>query len=164
MTDQWARTEALAIRDRLRAEHDRYKDLVSFLPTGKLRIQEDSRRYLCLRCAGFLEKMVFLTVNYYLSKKSSGPVLAFSTSYFRQAPNLTPDALRKLFARFGEQDLQRLDKFIDTSRRDILSDLLSTRNPVAHGDLVGGAKVDPTRYIEFCEDFYNWCIDNYLTD
>ena len=164
MSDQRARVEALSLRDRLNAEYERYRDLVTFLPTGKLKLQEDSRRYLCLRCAGFLEQLVFLTVRQYLRKKSSGPGLEFAHSFFYQAPNLTPSALKKLFARFGELDSSRLATFIDKPREDVLADLMSVRNPVAHGTEINGAKIDPTRYVEFCNDFYDWCVTTYLND
>jgi hypothetical protein len=69
-----------------------------------------------------------------------------------------------VFARFGDADAERLDAFVDASRKDILSDLLQIRNPVAHGESIGGAKIDPARYIELCEDFYEWCVTNYLSD
>jgi len=164
VTDQIGRSDAISLLDRLRAEHERYKDLVTFLPIDKSRLQEDSRRYLCLRCAGFLEQMVYLTVRHYLSKKTSGPALEFSTSYFKQAPNLTPSALRSVFARFGADDLAAVNEFIDDSRHDVLSDLLSIRNLVAHGEGIGGAKLDPTRYIELCEEFHSWCVGRYMSE
>jgi hypothetical protein len=162
MTDQWARIEALSLRDRLNAEYERYKELVGILPMDKLRLQEDSRRYLCLRCAGLLEQLVFLTVRQYLAKKTSGPALEFANSFFRQAPNLNPKALRNMFGRFGDQDRGRLEEFIDKSREDVLTDLMAVRNPVAHGEAIGGAKIDPRRYVEFCNEFYDWCVDTYL--
>jgi hypothetical protein len=164
MTDQSTRVEALALRDRLDAEHERYKRLVTLLPVQEARLQEDSRRYLCLRCAGFLEQLTYLTVRHFLSKKASGPALEFAHSYFVQAPNLRVAALKKLFARFGPADEARIDAFLSKPRSDVLSDLMSIRNPVAHGEVIGGAKLDPARYLELCHDYFDWCTAEYLSD
>ncbi|WP_309614966.1 hypothetical protein [Salinibacterium sp.] len=129
------------------------------------KLQVDSRAYLCLRCAGFLEQLVFLTVKAFLVRTASGPALAFSRSFFRQAPNLTAAALDGVFERFGSEHKVKLSSFMTIGRHDTLSDLMSIRNLVAHGQLVGsGAKLDPTRYVKFCGDFYLWCVEMYFEE
>lgn len=157
-----AQVEALSLRDGLKAEYDRHVKLVRLLPIAEIQLQVDSRRYLCLRCAGFLEQLVHIVIPAYLDGKASGPALNFARSHFNRAPNLTVDALRSLFGRFGIEDSRKLDEFLDTARHDALSDLMSIRNLVAHGDSIGGAKLDPVRYIDFCMDFYDWCVAEYL--
>lgn len=162
MPEAWDQASAVALHARLVAEFERYRELVAVLPLNRFNLQEDARRYLCLRCAGFLEQMAFLTVHHYVNKVTSGPAASFAHSYFRQAPNLTAKALHDLFERFGDADRARVVRFLDKAHHDALSDLMSVRNQVAHGEEMKGAKLDPSRYLDLCNDFYAWCQVNYL--
>jgi hypothetical protein len=163
MSGHSAQVEALSLKAMLDSEYQRHIELVRLLPISKLRLQEDSRRYLCLRFAGFLEQMVFLTIHQHLRNTTSGPALEFGRSFFSQAPNLNPKALIAVFTRFGPSDAEKVDSFLTKTRTDVLADLISVRNPIAHGVLVGGAKLDPARYVTLCDDFHQWCFDEYLS-
>jgi len=90
-------------------------------------------------------------------------MLEFAKSFYNKAPNLTAEALKKLFGRFGAVEAAKLEAFLTRPRHEALSDLMSIRNPVAHGEVFEGAKLDPTRYMELCMDFYDWCVAEYLT-
>ncbi len=131
---------------------------------GQLKVQDDLRRYLCLRCAGFLEQVTFVIIHGYLEQKAGGPVLEFSKSWFKRAPNLTADAFDKLVARFGGAHGLAFTDFLTPWRKEALSDLLDIRNDVAHGKPFEGAKLAPERYLQLCEDAYHWLVETFLGD
>lgn len=162
MTDIQGRKEVHSLWTGLQAEYERYKNAISYIPTSELRLQEDLRRYLCLRCAGFLEQITFVAITDFLNRKSSGPTLEFATSFFHTAPNLGVNAFLRLIARFGTNYEEALDDFLTQSRRDALNDLLSVRNDIAHGRYLGGRKLDPERYITLCGDVYRWLLGEFL--
>ncbi|MEU2005953.1 HEPN domain-containing protein [Rhodococcus sp. NPDC019627] len=130
----------------------------------ELKLQEDLRKYLCLRCAGFLEQVTHVILTSYLVQKSSGPILEFSKSSFIYAPNLRVNPFISLIGRFGNEKKSAFEKFLNSNRRDILSDLLEVRNDVAHGKMHGGRKLDPARYVAICEEVYDWLVENFLGD
>lgn len=156
---EYKRSDALALWARLSEEYRRYQDVIPELPTAQIKVQEDLRRYLCLRCAGFLEQVVFVALNGYLERKAEGPVRDFAQSWFKRAPNLTPNAFRTLMERFGDNHGQAFDAFLTPTRKKVLDDLLEIRNGVAHGKTLAGAKLAPERYVQLCEDTYHWLID-----
>lgn len=155
-TSTVAHKEAYALWSSLEAEFDRYHRAISFIPTEQTRLQDDLRRYLCLRCAGFLERVVFECVSRYLDSTAGGPALEFAKSFFSYAPNLNANSFSKLIGRFGPSHAARFDAFLTTPLKDSLNDLASIRNPIAHGDLPGGQKLDPERYRRLCKAVYEW--------
>jgi hypothetical protein len=162
MDEVQGRKEVHALWTGLQSEYDRYKRAVGYIPTNELRLQDDLRRYLCLRCAGFLEQMTFIAVTDFLGRKSSGPGLEFAISFFQYAPNLRVKPFIKLIGRFGASYEQRFEDFLTTTRRDALSDLLTVRNDIAHGKYHAGRKLDPERYIHLCGEIYNWFLNEFL--
>jgi hypothetical protein len=156
------RKEVHALWTGLDAEYHRYMSAIAYIPTSELRLQEDLRRYLCLRCAGFLEQITYLAVTDFLGRKSSGPALEFANSYFRTAPNLTVQAFLKLLGRFGVDYEERLSEFLTPPRRDALTDLLQVRNDIAHGKYHAGRKLDPERYVRLCKEVYDWFLQEFL--
>lgn len=151
-----AHKEAYALWSRLESEFERYHAAISYIPMGQTRIQDDLRRYLCLRCAGFLEQLTYDCVTRYLEAKAGGPALEFAKSFFSSAPNLNAKSFAKLIGRFGDDHEARFEAFLTTALRDSLNDLASVRNPIAHGDLPGGQKLDPERYRRLCKAIYEW--------
>lgn len=162
MAEIQGRKEVHALWTGLQAEYDRYKTAVRYIPTSELRLQEDLRRYLCLRCAGFLEQMTYMAITDFLGRKSSGPALEFARSFFRKTPNLGVKPFLTLIGRFGREYEQRLDDFLIPTRRDALADLLMVRNDIAHGKYQAGRKLDPDRYLILCKEIYGWFLDEFL--
>jgi hypothetical protein len=162
------RAEALSYWQRLKDENARYQMTVRVLQEQKdvsfLKVQEDMRRYLCLRCAGFLEQVVFVVLDGYLNQKVTGPARTFIRGHFNRAPNLNIDAFTRLIGKFGPQHSGAFDKFLTKPRRGALADLLDIRNDVAHGRVGKGARLDPARYLILCEEIYDWLIENFLGD
>ena len=150
------RQGAHALWAALKSEHERYLRSVSYIPTAELKLQEDLRRYLCLRCAGFIEQVTYVAIVFYLEKSASGPALAFAKSYFQRTPNLRTKPLIDLIARFGPEFSASLDDFLDLRRRTAMDDLLDVRNHVAHGKNRSGRKLDPAPYLTLCEEMYEW--------
>jgi hypothetical protein len=162
MIELQGRKEVHSLWTGLEAEYDRYKRAVAYIPTGELKLQEDLRRYLCLRCAGFLEQLTFMAITDYLGRKSSGPALEFARSFFRTAPNLSVGPFIKLVGRFGDDYADRLNTFLTQTRRDTLSDLLSVRNDIAHGRYQAGRKLAPERYLTLCKEIYDWYLGEFM--
>lgn len=156
------RAEAHRLWTSLQSEYERYQEGVREIPISNLKLQEDMRKYLCLRCAGFLEQVTFEIISEYLRQKSQGPVLEFARSFFHNSPNLTPNAFENLIGRFGAEKSNQFSDFLAGTNRDTLSDLLEVRNLVAHGRNMAGAKLDPSRYITLCGDVHDWLIDQFL--
>jgi len=158
------RAEAHKLWTTLQSEHTRFVDVIRILPLEHAHMQEDMRRYLCLRCAGFLEQVVYEILTEYLRQKcgGGGPILEFSLSFFTRSPNLTPEAFEKLLARFGQDHIERFRDFMTGSTRESLEHLMSVRNPVAHGQYMGGVKLDPARYMELCQSVYDWMLAEFL--
>ena len=162
MTTEEVRVAAYSLWSELVAEHERYSTLVRSVPTLELRVEEDYRRYLCVRCAGFLEQVVFILLTHFLSKRSAPASLAFAGSYFRQAPNLSNEALTKLIARFGSDYQERIELFLTDARKQRLGDLLGARNDVAHGRVGRGRRLDPEGNLRLCREVYDWLIAQFL--
>lgn len=158
------RADAHALWSGLSAEYARYQSAVSYIPTAELRLQEDLRRYLCLRCAGFIEQVTFTVIDAYLEMKSSGPVREFSRSYFPRSINLTSQRFKEQLARFGPTYERKVTEFLTKARHETLSDLLEVRNPIAHGSAASGRKLNPDRYMTLCEEIHDWLIDTFLAD
>lgn len=156
------RSEAHACWAALNAEYRRYQDIVPFIPMRQLKIQDDLRRYLCLRFAGFLEQVTYVVICGYLDQKSSGPINDFSKSWFKNAPNLTARAFSDLMARFGSGHEDSFQEFLSPLRKETLNDLLSIRNDVAHGKKFEGAKLSPDRYLTLCGEIYEWLVSSFL--
>lgn len=162
-TSMIAHPDAYALWTRLESEFDRYHAAIAYIPIDQTRLQDDLRRYLCLRCAGFLEKLVHLCVHLYLDETSGGPALEFAKSFFSNAPNLNADSFRRVLARFGDEHAAGFDAFLTNQRRDSLNDLSSLRNPIAHGDVTGGRKLDPEPYRRLCKEVYQWLTSELLS-
>lgn len=157
------RAEALGYWQRLSDEYGRYLRAVQTIPLDNMRLQDDLRRYLCLRCSGFLEQVAYTILSAHLDIKSSGPAKEFAKSWFKRAPNLTVEEFRTLIARFGESYGTLFDTFLsEKDRKDTLGSLMAIRNKVAHGLEFKGARLDPVQFIELCEDTYNWLVETFL--
>ena len=161
----YTRADAYKLLQILDSEHERYLRAVGYLPRGEERLQEDLRRYLCLRCSGFLEQLTYEVLTDYLLRKSYTPIGEWATSFFRHAPNLNLKAFASLLARFGESYSTAFEKFINHSgRRDLLTNLLDVRNTVAHGGVIGGQRLDPTPYIRLCRDTHDWLVTVFIDE
>lgn len=163
MTERRARLEAHRLWQGLQGEYDRYIEAVNYIPAGKIRHQEDMRRYLCLRFSGFLEKVTEVVLLDFIERKSGGPVQIFALGELR-IPNLSPEKYVTLLAKFGPEYPERFKSHLGIAHRDALFDLLDIRNKVAHGDLQGGVKLDPTRYLGLVEKIYDWLSSEFLDE
>src|SRR5699024_4440268 len=110
----------------------------------------------------FLERITFVAVTQYLEEQSGGPLLAFSRSFFNKAPNLNANSLSTLIARFGPDHQTRFEAFLTTTLKDSLNDLASVRNPIAHGLVTGGRKLNPERYFKLCGKIYGWLTSEFV--
>lgn len=155
------RAAAHGLWSALQAEHERYREAVSYLPTDRIRLQEDLRRYLCLRCAGFLEQVTREVLDEFLVQKSSGPAQAFARSQVK-VPNLRYEPFLKLVERFGNSYRDSLSGLLTGPTKDALDDLFDMRNDIAHGKYAGGRRLDPERYMRLSEDVYDWLVDTFL--
>ncbi|NEC09708.1 HEPN domain-containing protein [Streptomyces sp. SID7909] len=161
MPDRGGRLEAHRLWQGLNEEYARYVEAVNYIPAGSFRHQEDMRRYLCLRFSGFLEKVTEVILLDFIERKSGGPVQAFALNELR-IPNLSPEKYAILLGKFGPEYPERFEVHLGKIHKDALFDLLDIRNKVAHGDVQGGAKLDPTRYLTLVEKIYDWLFAEFL--
>lgn len=157
-----AHKEAYTLWAGLESEFGRYHEAIAYIPITQTRLQDDLRRYLCLRCAGFLEKLTYDCIVRYLESTAGGPALEFAKSFFSHSPNLNSRTFTQLIARFGDGHARRFESFLTTPLRDSLNDLAAMRNPIAHGEITGGQKLDPERYRRLCESVYIWLTSELL--
>ncbi|TWP34097.1 HEPN domain-containing protein [Leekyejoonella antrihumi] len=165
------RAEAYKLWATLQTEYERHQEAIRAMNGSKelplqtaLKVQDDLRRYFCLRSAGFLEQVTFEVLHEYLRSKSSGPVHEFASSYFRHSPNLNAEAFVGLVTRFGTGHSERVNHFISAERKDALDTLLEVRNLVAHGLEIGGAKLSPDPHFKLCREIYDWLVEEFLDD
>ncbi|WP_053850785.1 HEPN domain-containing protein [Streptomyces sp. NRRL B-24085] len=122
-------------------------------------LQEDLHKYMCIRLSGYLEQLMFEAICGYVASASGGPAKSFAMSFFKKAPNLTPDALEKLIGRFGDPWDQELADFLDTDeRRNSLGGLLAVRNKVAHGENYRGGQLNVATYKKLVDDIHSWVV------
>ncbi|MFG1617910.1 HEPN domain-containing protein [Nonomuraea wenchangensis] len=144
----------------LDASYDRYK---SGLSTVDIPLQEDLHKYMCIRLSGYLEQLLFEAVCGFINSVSGGPAKNFALSYFRRAPNLTPEALRDLVARFGEPWASELANFLDVDQRgNSLGNLMAVRNKVAHGQGYRGGQLNVATYKKLVDDLHSWVVQRML--
>jgi RiboL-PSP-HEPN len=129
----------------------------------EISLQEDLHKYMCIRLSGYLEQLMFEAICGYISSTTGGAVKNFAISFFKRAPNLTPDALEKLVGRFGEPWESELSSFLDTDgRRTALGGLLAVRNKVAHGQSYRGGRLNVATYKELIDDIHSWVVSRML--
>jgi hypothetical protein len=122
-------------------------------------LQEDLHKYMCIRLSGYLEQLMFEAICGYVASASGGPAKSFAMSFFKKAPNLTPDALEKLIGRFGDPWDQELADFLDADeRRNSLGGLLAVRNKVAHGENYRGGQLNVATYKKLVDDIHSWVV------
>lgn len=146
----------------LEEEYSRHKNMIKDIGMDNLRGQKDLRGYMCLRCAGFIERITYEAIDQFIDDHSGGPVLHFSKSWFKRSPNLDKSSLIQLISRFGEGEESKIKQFLDGEEGEILDDLSEVRNMVAHGRVQGGRKLHPERYIELSRLYSTWISDEFL--
>lgn len=159
-----ARAEALSLWRRLKDEYERYGQAVRVLPVANARIQDDLRRYLCLRCAGFLERVTLEVIHGHIELNAYGSVAHFAKKRFSRAPNLRVAKFEELIGQLGREHSEAFAEFLDPVRKEALKDLMDIRNDVAHGKEITGAKLAPERYITLCEEVHDWLVEHLLGD
>jgi len=119
-------------------------------------------KLLVIRSVGFLEQVAVETVRGYLTGKTSGPPLSFSTSWLR-GRNPTPDKLEELVSRFGETFSAKFADLLDQDdqlvRRE-LSFLVDQRNKIAHGLIRGISTRKALDLMSVAERTSDWFISN----
>jgi hypothetical protein len=140
----------------LDSSYKRYRD---GLLAVDIPLQEDLHKYMCVRLSGYLEQLMFEAITGYLASASGGAAKSFAMSFFKKAPNLTPDALEKLIGRFGEPWEEELAAFLDADeRRNALGGLLAVRNKVAHGQSYRGGQLNVATYKKLVDDIHSWVV------
>ncbi|GAA3624359.1 hypothetical protein GCM10022223_46770 [Kineosporia mesophila] len=136
---------------------DSFADFQQNLSITPPSIQADMHLYLCIRMAGFLEQLVFLTISGYMRELLGGHARNFYGSWFWKAPNLTPEQFKGLIKRFDDPWKTEFQNFLsDGLRTSTLKNLLEIRNKVAHGQSYTGGRGQLTSYMELVSDIKDW--------
>lgn len=159
-----SRKIALQTIDALRRElEDTVSRILAHIPQAEPDVQEDLRKYICIRYSGYLEQIVFQAISGHI-REPLGPDMAdFVSSYFKKAPNLNPGQFHELVGRFGADSRQAFNQFLDEGlRRDQLKSLLELRNDVAHGRAYRGNASSLTGYQQLVEDLDEWIVQRWI--
>lgn len=131
------RSDALATIHELRSQLDSVlAEIEEQRRNPSLSVEHQSylNDYAAVRIAGYMEQLFFHAISGRVGEVTGGHLQEFVNSWFFKAPNLTPDQLRTLLARFGADIDQRVKEFLaEGVHREVLGSLLETRNAVAHG-------------------------------
>lgn len=147
-----------SLKQELDASYLRYIEALTVVP---INFQGETHGFMCVRLSGFLEQVVFNSVTGTL--KEYGDAGSYALTYFNRSPNLTPDALVKIIARFGHSHEERISNFLEQGgRRESLGLLLSVRNKAAHGENYNGSRPSVENYKRLCDEIANWFINEYL--
>lgn len=168
---QMPSTEAGPIQEGVRRVNDLHNELESFFEAYKealkvveINFKTELNKYACIRLAGFLEQMFFISIRSYILATSNGKSSSFALSQWKKAPNLGPEALDKLIDRFESDDwkesLARLTG--DDGFRGNLGTLLKVRNNSAHGNSYSGNVRSVDSYKDLIDRIYIWVLDTLL--
>jgi len=152
---------AHTLKQDLDSTYTRYRAALTDVP---LDFQGDAHKYMCVRLAGFLEQLLHGSFTGYFKSSVDGMSSQFAMSHFKYAPNLRPESVTTLFARFGDPWASKMEEFLDQNdRRTQLGNLLKVRNMTAHGQSYQGALSNVHTYKELVDDFFNWTVKHVLS-
>ncbi|MCS0634644.1 HEPN domain-containing protein [Streptomyces sp. LP05-1] len=144
------------MKSELDSSYNRYR---AGLTAVDIPLQEDLHKYMCIRLSGYLEQLMFEAISGFVSSATGGPAKNFAMSFYKKAPNLTPDALEKLIGRFGDPWKTDLDDFLSADeRRNSLGALMAVRNKVAHGHSYRGGQLNVATYKRLVDDIHSWVV------
>lgn len=151
----------VALREELVTTTER---IVSHIPRADPEVQEDLRKYICIRLSGYLEQIVFQAISGHV-REPLGPELSeFVSSYFKRAPNLNPGQFHELVSKFGEESKLSFNEFLNVGlRREQLKSLLELRNDVAHGRAYRGTAASIAGYQQLVSDLDDWIVSRWIT-
>jgi hypothetical protein len=155
-----ARVEIHRMKSVLDSTYQRYEQSITHVPID---VQQDLHLYICVRLSGYLEQLFHQAICAYIADSASDSAASFALSWFRQAPNLNPNALQKLVARLGEKWEMDLEEFLSLgNNRDLLGTLLKIRNDTAHGKSYGGALSNIRSYKKLVDSMHRWVHDRMI--
>lgn len=141
-----------------------YGEYRAALTVVELNFQSELHKFTCIRLAGFLEQLFFVSIQHYVRATSSPNSGAFALSKWKSAPNLNPKALEALVGRFGSEVwTSSLDELIETGNfRGSLGALLKVRNDSAHGKSYTSGVSSVSSYKELVDKIYGWVLQSFL--
>lgn len=159
-----SRDAARAMITALRGELDETTDrILHHLARVEPGVQEDLRKYLCIRFSGYLEQILFQAISGHVREDLRPEIRSFIGSFFRQAPNLNPHQFQELVAKFGDSAKSSFADFLSADlRKDRLRALLELRNDVAHGRAYTGTVASLEGYRELVADIEAWVVSQWL--
>lgn len=159
------RASALQTITALRRElEDTTTRIISHIPRADPEVQEDLRKYVCIRLSGYLEQIVFQAISGHV-REPLGPEMAqFVSSYFKKAPNLNPGQFQELVSKFGPDSRAAFEEFLAVEfRREQLKSLLELRNDIAHGRAYRGNAASIVGYQQLVRDLDDWIVGRWVT-
>jgi len=150
------------MKKQLDATFERYERSLTHVP---LDLQQDLHLYMCIRLSGYLEQLLHQAICAFIAKQSSPAAQSFAFSFFKNAPNLQPNALEQLIGRLGEGWAREIKALLDEeNNRTLLGTLLKIRNDTAHGRSYGGAVTNLRTYKVLVDKIHWWVVDYMIMD
>lgn len=94
-------------------------------------------RYYCIRISGEIDRCIEIILSEYAKSRSTSQIASFVRSQFKKSTNYDSEKVVKVFGNFSEGWKNDVDSFLTDKNREILNSLISSRNLLAHGNVVG---------------------------
>ncbi|MFF8327817.1 hypothetical protein ACH49M_21595 [Rhodococcus qingshengii] len=129
-----------------------------------INFQTELHKYACIRLAGFLEQLFFISIDAYVRATAGPKASSFGLFGWKKAPNLGPEALERLVSRFSSDEWNAsLASLIDGGNfKGELGVLLKIRNNSAHGQGYTGSIRSVDAYKNMIDQIYGWVLITFL--
>lgn len=101
---------------------------------GDIEIMSHWARYLCVLCAGFLERSLVTVYSDYCRATASAPVASFAVKSLELFQNPKTSRFLEVAGRFRSDWRDDLDAFVsEGGRREAIDSIMANRHLIAHG-------------------------------
>lgn len=141
-----------------------YTGYTASLGGVEINFQGELHKYACIRLAGFLEQVFHVAISTHVKASASPASSAFALSFWKSAPNLNPDALKRLVERFDDDSLSSsLATLVDEHNiMERLGTLLRVRNDASHGKSYSGTTANVSTHKSTVDEMYRWVVSSFL--
>src|SRR5258708_26471225 len=96
-------------------------------------LQAHWAQYLCVRCAGLLERSVVIMIGDYCGSRCPPNIHRFISKQLKRFQNATHENISQLFVAFDEAWPPLIDGFWQDQHKASVSSILANRHLIAHG-------------------------------
>ena len=101
---------------------------------GDPELQSHWAQYLCVRCAGLLERSIVSMIGDYCEQQCSPDVHRYVQRQLKGFQNASHEKILRLFGSFDSQWSDQIEEFLVDHRKASIGSILANRNKIAHGE------------------------------